>query len=95
MFFKRAMKKGDIVGIYENYTGGPRLTSGRIKSDLHLSDYAIEYDGLVRDAWEPVRQRPCHHLGYSNDGLGQHGSTHTPRSTQTTTDDTDARCGGG
>ena len=63
------MKKGDIVGIYENYTGGQRLTSGRIKSDRHKSDYAIEYKGLVRDAWDPVLQKPCHHLGYGNDSL--------------------------
>ena len=53
LFFKHDMKKGDIVGIYENYTGGERLTGGRIKSERHLSDYAIEHEGLVRDAWEP------------------------------------------
>ena len=35
------MNKVDIVGIYENITGGQRLTSGRIKSDLHLSNYAL------------------------------------------------------
>ena len=69
LFFKYDMKKGDIVGIYKNYTGSPRQTSGRIKSDLHLSDYAVEYDGLVRDAWDPVRWKPCHHLGYGNDSL--------------------------
>ena len=56
--------------IYENYTGGQRLTSGRIKSDLHISDYAVEYEGLVRDAWDPLRQKPCHHLGYRNYSLG-------------------------
>ena len=41
LLFKYDMKKGDIVGIYRNYTGGQRLTSGRIKSDLHISDYAV------------------------------------------------------
>ena len=66
MFFKQAMKKGDIVGIYEIYTGGQRLTSGRIKSDNHLSDYAIEHVGMVRDAWDPILQKPCHHLVYTN-----------------------------
>ena len=54
LFFKRAMKKGDMVGIYENYTGGQRLTSGNINAKLRLSDYAIEYEGLVRDVWDPV-----------------------------------------
>ena len=81
MFFKQAMKKGDIVGIYEIYTGGQRLTSGRIKSDLHLSDYAVKHDGVVRDAWDPVRQKPCHHLSNANDSLGQQGSSHPPRPT--------------
>ena len=35
LFFGHAMRKGDLVGIYEHFTGGQRLTSGRIKSDTH------------------------------------------------------------
>ena len=64
------MMKGDIVSIYKSYTGGLCLTSGRIKSDPHLSDYAVEHEGLVRDAWDPVLIKPCHDLGYGNDSLG-------------------------
>ena len=69
LFFLHVMRKGDILGIYENVTGGQRLTSGRIKSDTHQSDYADEHEGLVRDAWDPVPRKPCHRLGYANDSL--------------------------
>ena len=69
MFIKHDIKIGAIVGIYENYTGGQRLTNGRIKSDLHIADNAVEYEGLVRNAWDPVRQKPCHHLFYKNNNL--------------------------
>ena len=68
-FFKHDIKKSDIVGIYENYTRGQRLTSGRIKSDLHVSDYAVEYEGQLRDAWDPVRHKRYHHSRYGNGSL--------------------------
>ena len=28
-----------------------------------------KFEGLVRDAWDPVARRPCHHLGLTNDAL--------------------------
>ena len=29
----------------------------------------MEFEGLVRDAWDPAAGRPCHHLGFTNDAL--------------------------
>ena len=69
LFLCKDMKRGDIVGIYENFTGGPRLTGRRIKDNAHVSDYAVEFEGLVKDAWDPVAGRPCHHLRFTNDAL--------------------------
>ena len=57
------------IEIYANYSDGVRLTSARIKSDTHYSDYAIEYDGLVRDAWDPVNAKPANDFGYLYDPL--------------------------
>ena len=82
------MKKGDIVGVYENYTVGERLTGGRNKSKRHLFDYAIEHEGMVRDAWDPVIKK----LGQNP---GQYNPAHTPGSTKDTTHYYGARCAQG
>ena len=63
------MKREDIVGTNESFTGGPRLTRRRIEDNAYVSDYAVEFEGLVWDAWDPVAGRQCHHLGYTNDAL--------------------------
>ena len=34
-----------------------------------ISDYAIDHEGLVRDAWDLILQKPCHHLRDTNDIL--------------------------
>ena len=41
MFFKHDMKKDDIMRIEKEQTGGQRLTSGRKKVDLPISNYAV------------------------------------------------------
>ena len=69
LFATAPIKNGEIIGIYENYTGGKRLTSSRIKRPSHRSAYAVEHNGLVRDAWNPVLKKPCCKLGYSNDSM--------------------------
>ena len=61
------IKEGDIIGIYENAKGGKRLTSSRIKDPSHSSEYAIEYEGLVRDAWDPILRKPCCKVAQAND----------------------------
>ena len=73
LFYCNAMQTGDIIGIYESYQGGPRMTASRIKNRNRLSDYALEYESegvtLTRDAWNPETQEPCHNLGFMNDPL--------------------------
>jgi len=69
LFAIASIKKGDIIGIYENYSGGKRLTSARIKRPSHRSAYAVEHNGLVRDAWNPDLNKPCCKLAYSNDSM--------------------------
>ena len=34
-----------------------------------VSVYAVDFKGLVRDAWDPVASSPFHHLGFTNDAL--------------------------
>ena len=50
LFFQHDMKKVDILGIYEHYTCGQPLTTGRLRSDLHISDYAVKYKGILSEA---------------------------------------------
>jgi hypothetical protein len=69
LFATATIKKGEIIGIYENYSGGKRLTSARIKRPSHRSAYAVEHNGLVRDAWNPDLNKPCCKLAYSNDSM--------------------------
>ena len=63
------MISGDIVSIYKNFTAGPRFTGRRITNEAHVFDYAVVFEGLVRDVWDHVAGRPCHHLGFTNDAL--------------------------
>ena len=58
---------GDIIGIYENHRGGKRLNAQRIKDTQHQSAYAVEHNGLVRDAWDPINRRPCCKVASAND----------------------------
>jgi len=69
LFATAQIKAGEIIGIYENYTGGKRLTAARIKRPSHQSAYAVEHNGLVRDAWNPELQKPCCNTAYSNDPM--------------------------
>jgi hypothetical protein len=69
LFAIASIKTGDIIGIYENYNGGQRLTSNRILRPSHKSAYAVEHNGLVRDAWNPELNQPCCKLAYSNDAM--------------------------
>jgi len=69
LFATASIKKGEIIGIYENYSGGKRLTAARIKRPSHRSAYAVEHNGLVRDAWNPDLNQPCCKLAYSNDSM--------------------------
>ena len=38
-------------------------------NNAHVSYYAVELKGLVRDAWKHAAGSPCHHLGFNNDAL--------------------------
>ena len=61
--------KGEIIGIYENYSGGPRAAPQRILHHTNTSHYAVKHDNLVRDAWDPIQQRPCCNTAYANDSM--------------------------
>ena len=61
--------KGEIIGIYENYSGGPRAAPQRILHHTNTSHYAVKHGHLVRDAWDPIQQRPCCNTAYANDSM--------------------------
>ena len=69
LFLCKDTKRGDIAGIYESFTGGQRLTGRRIKDNSHVSCYAVKFEGLVRDAWDPTAGSPCYQLEFTNDAL--------------------------
>jgi len=72
------IKRGEIIGIYENYTGGKRKTHSRIVTANNPSVYAIEYMGLTRDAWDPATNGPCCDVAACNDYLDETMDNATP-----------------
>ena len=60
---------GQIIGIYENHTDGKRVTKDRVRDPHNTSLYAVECNGLVRDAWNPRTGTIYGMLPYMNDPL--------------------------
>ena len=71
LWIKGSFKKGEIIGIYENGTTGVRRTQSRITDASNVSDYAITYNGLYRDAFDARTGAPRCKLAYANDALDQ------------------------
>ena len=69
LFLAHSLPQGTILGIYENGPRAKRITKSRVKHPDHISDYAVEYGTLVRDAWNPNTGTPCCLVPYSNDPL--------------------------
>ena len=46
-------KQGTILGLYLNHPNIQRVTEARIRNPRNLSEYAVEFNGLVRDAFDP------------------------------------------
>jgi len=69
LYATAVFNRGDVVGIYENASRGQRRTSNRIKDPTNKSQYAVEHEGLVRDAWDDINKGPCCNSGYINDYL--------------------------
>jgi hypothetical protein len=69
LYTTEPITKGEIIGIYENYSGGPRAAPQRILHHTNTSHYAVKHDNLVRDAWDPIQQRPCCNTAYANDSM--------------------------
>lgn len=67
LYTTEPIEAGDIIGIYENYSGGRRLVSHRITHHTNTSHYAVKHGSLVRDAWDPINQCPCCKIAYAND----------------------------
>ena len=42
-----------ILGLYVNHPNLSRVTESRVRNPHNLSDYAVEFQGLVRDAYDP------------------------------------------
>jgi hypothetical protein len=53
------------------YYGGEHLTATDIYKDSHDSDYAIQFQNIVRDAWDPIHRKVLCHTGYVNDPLDE------------------------
>ena len=47
------VKQGTILGLYLNHPNIQRVTEARICNPRNLSEYAVEFNGLVRDAFDP------------------------------------------
>ena len=69
LYTTKPINEGDIIGIYENYTGGRRPVSHRILHPANKSHYAVKHETLIRDAWDPTRQCPCCNTAYANDSM--------------------------
>ena len=67
--FVNAVPSGTIIGIYENATGGKRMTSAWILSESNRSEYAVQHEGLYRDAYDTATRKPCCKVAYANDAL--------------------------
>ena len=69
LWINGTIKKGDVVGIYENATTGARRTRSRITDTSYISDYSISFNGLYRDALDTTTGAPCCKLAHANDAL--------------------------
>jgi hypothetical protein len=69
LYTTKPINEGDIIGIYENYSGGRRPVSHRILHPANKSHYAVKHETLIRDAWDPTRQCPCCNTAYANDSM--------------------------
>ena len=56
----------DIIGIY---TGGEHLMLSDVLNPRHVSDYVVQYGGLVRDAWDAHAHSVTCHVARANDPL--------------------------
>ena len=57
LYATAVFQRGDVVGIYENAKDGQRLNVHRVKN-ANKSQYALEHEDLVRDAWDSIEIRP-------------------------------------
>ena len=55
-----------MVGIYE---GGETLKASTVKSHRYQSDYAVQYQGLVRDDYDKIKGDVTSHPAIINDSL--------------------------
>jgi hypothetical protein len=49
-----AVKKGTILGLYLNHSNIHRVTGSRIRNPSNHSVYAVDFEGLARDAYDPA-----------------------------------------
>ena len=52
----RGVPRGTILGLYLNHPNLPRVTKDRIYNPNNTSMYAVEFNGLYRDAYDPISQ---------------------------------------
>ena len=55
-----------VVGIYE---GGETLKASTVKSPSYQSDYAVQFQGLFRDAYDKSKGDVTSHPALINDSL--------------------------
>jgi hypothetical protein len=48
------VKKGTTLGLYLNHSNIPRVTGSRIRDHSNQSVYAVDFQGLARDAYDPA-----------------------------------------
>jgi hypothetical protein len=65
----RGVPKGTILGLYLNHPPLPRVTKDRIYNPTNTSLYAVEFNGLYRDAYDPITQNISSLVARFNDPL--------------------------
>jgi hypothetical protein len=65
----RGVPRGTILGLYLNHPNLPRVTKDRIYNPTNTSLYAVEFNGLYRDAYDPITQNISSLVARFNDPL--------------------------
>ena len=65
------VKRGSILGLYLNHPNLKRVTRDRIQKSDNTSVYAVEFQGLYRDAYDPSTDNVCSLVACFIDPLDQ------------------------
>ena len=67
----KGVKRGSILGLYLNHPNLKRVTKDRIHRSDNTSVYAVEFEGLYRDAYNPTTDNVCILVACFNDPVNE------------------------